>query len=144
MAALEILALNPNTPQIVAPQSGDTYVANRDTSVNGALDANQYKLNNNTITTITGTGHTLSASDNGKVLYFTASSAVTVTTASELGVGFTCSIIQGGTGQITVAQGAGSTLVSYQSLLKTAGRYAMISLVSPVASTFVAVGQLTA
>lgn len=144
MAALEILALNPSTPQIVAPQSGDTYVANRDTSINGSLDANQYKLNSNTISTVSGASYTLSGSDNGKVLYFTSSSAVTVTTASGLGVGFTCSMIQGGTGQITVAQGSGSTLVSYQSLLKSAGQYAMISLVSPVANTFVAVGQLTA
>jgi hypothetical protein len=144
MAALEILALNTVTPQIQAPQTGDTYVANRDTSINASLDANSYRLNSSTIVSSASTVYNLSATDNGKVIYLTASSAITLTTASGLGVGFSCSIIQGGTGQVTVAQGSGSTLVSYQNLLRSAGQYAMISLVSPVANTFVATGQLTA
>jgi hypothetical protein len=144
MAALEILALDTTAPQIVAPQSGDTYIANRDVTVNADLDANSYQLNANTIKTVSTTSYTLSEEDNGKLIYFSSSIAVTVTTSASLGVGFTCSIIQGGSGQITVAQGSGTTLVSYQGLLKTAGQYAMIAVISPATNTFIATGQLTA
>jgi hypothetical protein len=55
--------------------------------------------------------------------------------------GFNVTIIQGGTGKVTVAAG-GQTLVSYSSLFSTMGQYAVISLVAPVANTFVAAGNL--
>lgn len=90
-----------------------------------------------------GGSRTLSAADNGKILYCTSSSAVNITTASGLGAGFSCTIIQGGTGQITVAQGASTTRVSFGSLFKTSGRYAMVTIMCPVANTFVVGGQLT-
>ena len=93
------------------------------------------------IVTESGTTRTLSATDNGKIIYCTSSSAVTITCATGLGVGFNCTIIQGGTGKVTVAAGA-ATLVSYSSLFSTMGQYAVISLVSPVSGTFVAAGNL--
>jgi hypothetical protein len=58
-----------------------------------------------------------------------------------LGVGFNCTIIQGGAGKVTVAAGA-ATLVSYSSLFSTMGQNAVISLISPVADTFIAAGNL--
>lgn len=91
--------------------------------------------------TISGTNRTLSAIDNAKILYCTSSSAVTINCASGLGVGFNCTIIQGGTGKVTIAPNS-QTLVSYSSLFSTMGQYAVISLVSPVANTFVAAGNL--
>lgn len=91
--------------------------------------------------TESGTSRTLSATDNGKIIYCTSGSAVTITCASGLGVGFNCTIIQGGAGKVTVAAG-GQTLVSYSSLFSTMGQYAVISLVCPVADTFVAAGNL--
>lgn len=94
------------------------------------------------VTTVSGTSRTLSASDANKIIYCTSSSAVTITTASGLGAGFNCTIIQGGTGKVTVAQGSSTTLVSYSSLFSTMGQYAVISLVAPVANTFVAAGNL--
>ena len=93
------------------------------------------------IVTESGTTRTLSATDNGKIIYCTSSSAVTINCAAGLGVGFNCTIIQGGTGKVTVAAG-GQTLVSYSSLFSTMGQYAVISLVAPVANTFVAAGNL--
>ena len=93
------------------------------------------------LVTESGTSRTLSATDNAKIIYCTSSSAVTITCATGLGVGFNCTIIQGGTGKVTVAAGA-ATLVSYSSLFSTMGQYAVISLVSPVADTFVAAGNL--
>ena len=91
--------------------------------------------------TESGTTRTLSVADNGKIIYCTSGSAVTITCASGLGVGFNCTIIQGGAGKVTVAAG-GQTLVSYSSLFSTMGQYAVISLVCPVANTFVAAGNL--
>jgi len=93
------------------------------------------------IVTEAGTARTLSADDNGKVIYCTSGSAVTVTCAAGLGKGFSCTIIQGGSGKVTVAAG-GQTLVSYSSLFSTMGLNAVISLISPVANTFIAAGNL--
>lgn len=93
------------------------------------------------LVTESGTSRTLTAADNAKIIYCTSSSAVTINCASGLGVGFNCTIIQGGTGKVTVAPNS-QTLVSYSSLFSTMGQYAVISLVSPVANTFVAAGNL--
>ena len=93
------------------------------------------------LVTESGTSRTLTAADNAKIIYCTSSSAVTITCATGLDVGFNCTIIQGGTGKVTVAAGA-ATLVSYSSLFSTMGQYAVISLVSPVSGTFVAAGNL--
>jgi hypothetical protein len=93
------------------------------------------------IVTEATTARTLSATDNGKIIYCTSGSAVTITCAAGLGAGFNVTIIQGGAGKVTVAAG-GQTLVSYSSLFSTMGQYAVISLISPVADTFVAAGNL--
>ena len=93
------------------------------------------------VITEAGTTRTLSATDNGKIIYCTSSSAVTITCAAGLGAGFNVTIIQGGAGKVTVAAG-GQTLVSYSSLFSTMGQYAVISLIAPVANTFVAAGNL--
>jgi hypothetical protein len=93
------------------------------------------------IVTDATTSRTLSATDNGKIIYCTSGSAVTITCAASLGVGFNVTIIQGGAGKVTVAAG-GQTLVSYSSLFSTMGQYAVISLIAPVANTFIAAGNL--
>lgn len=93
------------------------------------------------IVTEATTTRTLSATDNGKVIYCTSGSATTINCAAGLGVGFNCTIIQGGAGKVTVAAN-GQTLVSYSSLFSTMGQYAVISLICPVANTFVAAGNL--
>jgi len=100
-----------------------------------------YQISSGALITEATTSRTLSATDNGKIIYCTSGSATTITCAAGLGAGFSCTIIQGGAGKVTVAAGA-ATLVSYSSLFSTMGQYAVISLVSPVADTFVAAGNL--
>ena len=60
-------------------------------------------------------GFTLSASDNNKIILITSATAVTVTVSNTspniLPIGFSCQIIQGGAGLITIA-GSGVTLNS--------------------------------
>ena len=93
------------------------------------------------LVTESGTTRTLSATDNGKIIYCTSGSATTINCAAGLGVGFNVTIIQGGAGKVTVAANS-QTLVSYSSLFSTMGQYAVISLVCPVANTFIAAGNL--
>lgn len=109
----------------------------RKATVNDLMQA-QFAAN---VVTEAGTTRTLSAADMQKIIYCTSGSAVTITCAAGLGAGFNVTIIQGGAGKVTVAAG-GQTLVSYSSLFSTMGQYAVISLVCPVANTFVAAGNL--
>lgn len=103
--------------------------------------SDSYQLSSNGILTEPGTTRTLSAADNGKVIYCTSGSAVTINCAAGLGAGFSTTIIQAGAGKVTVAANS-QTLVSYSSLFSTMGQYAVISLICPVANTFVAAGNL--
>jgi len=103
--------------------------------------AGAYILAPDGVITEAGTTRTLSAADNGKVIFCTSGSATTITCAAGLGAAFSCTIIQGGAGKVTVAAG-GQTLQSYSGLLSTMGQYAIISLFAPVANTFIAAGNL--
>jgi len=94
------------------------------------------------VVTESTTSRTLSAADANKIIYCTSGSATTITTAADLGAGFNCTIIQGGAGKVTVAQGTNTTRVSYSSLYSTMGQYAVISIVAPVADTFIVAGNL--
>lgn len=93
------------------------------------------------IITEAGVSRTLSAEDNGKVILCTSGSDVTITCAAGLSVAFGCTIIQGGAGKITVAAGA-ATLNSFAGLVSSAGQFAIISLISPVADEFILAGNL--
>lgn len=74
--------------------------------------------------TITGTTHTLSAADNGKVHRFTSSSAVTVTLPNDLPVGWNAVWRQVGAGQITFAPASGASLRNRLGNTKSGGLYA--------------------
>ena len=111
-------------------------------NVGGSEQADAFILTADGIITQSTTSRTLSADDNGRIIYCTNGSTTTITTATGLGAGFSCTIIQGGAGKVTVAQGASTTLASYSSLYSTMGQYAVISLVCPVANTFIAAGNL--
>ena len=106
-----------------------------------SITSGAFILSSTGIITEATTARTLSASDNGKVIYCTSGSATTITCAASLGAGFSCTIIQGGAGKVTVAAG-GQTLVSYSSLFSTMGQYAVISAICPVANTFLLAGNL--
>ncbi len=94
------------------------------------------------VTTIAGTAYALSADDDGKLLYCTADTAVTITTAA-LPAAFSCMVIQGGVGQISIAAGAGTTVAAFGNMVKTAGQYAALTVFAPVADAFIVSGQTT-
>ena len=139
MADVKISALPAATTPLAGTepvplvQSGITKKA----TVNDLMQA-QFAAN---VVTESGTTRTLSASDMQKIIYCTSGSAVTINCAAGLGAGFNVTIIQGGAGKVTVVPNS-QTLVSYSSLFSTMGQYAVISLIAPVANTFVAAGNL--
>jgi hypothetical protein len=104
-------------------------------------NAAAYVLNPAGVITEATTARTLSASDNGKVIRCTSGSATTITCATGLPIGFNVTIIQGGAGKVTIAAGA-ATLNSYSALFSTMGQYAVVSVFSPVADSFIAAGNL--
>lgn len=84
--------------------------------------------------------YTLLASDNGKVVVMNKTSAVTVTVPSGLGVGFNCSFIQKGAGQVSFSA-SGTTIYNRQSHTKINGQYGVASIVACTANTFILAGD---
>lgn len=105
--------------------------------------SDRYQLTPQGVNTQSGTAYTLIDTDNGRVVAFTSGSAVTLTVPSGLGAGFSCSVVQYGAGQVTVATGAGATLRVRASANKTAGQYAVASILSVVANEYILVGDTT-
>jgi hypothetical protein len=105
--------------------------------------SDHFQLTAEGINTQTGTSYTLQVTDNGGVVAFTNGSAITLTLPAGFGAGFSCSVVQYGAGQITVAAGAGATLRLRSSANKTAGQYAIASLLSVVANEYILVGDTT-
>jgi hypothetical protein len=95
------------------------------------------------ITASVSTTYTLQSSDSGKFLTISNGSPVTLTVPSGLPTGFTVSICQLGAGQITVSP-SGVTINNRQSHTKTAGQYAIVSLIGTVANTYIFGGDTSA
>lgn len=74
--------------------------------------------------TISGTTHTFSASDNGKVHRFTSGTAVTATIPNSLPAGWNAVWSQMGAGQVTFATGAGAIRYNRYGHTKASGQYA--------------------
>lgn len=99
-----------------------------------------FAANFNTITT--GTTYSLVASDNGKIININVSAAFTLTIPSGLPVGFNCTIVQYGTGQITLAT-SGTTLKNRNSFNKSAGQYSIITIINMGTETYIVSGEMS-
>ena len=112
-------------------------------AINGNVD-----FNDNAITGYgadlqieSGTSKTLAASDNGTIIVCSSSSAVTITVPASLPSGFNCMIIQSGSGQVSLS--ASSTTLNNRNGSKTAGQYAILTLVHLGSNVFVVSGDTT-
>ncbi|XHR29607.1 MAG: hypothetical protein ACFUZC_03425 [Chthoniobacteraceae bacterium] len=85
--------------------------------------------------------YTLAARDCGTVIRATA--AATLTLPTGLPVGFNVEIIQEGSGQVTFAAASGATLCQRQSYNKTAGQWAVASIIVNTANNYVLGGDLS-
>jgi len=95
----------------------------------------------------TGTTYTAVLADDGKLVTCDNASAITFTIPTNasvaFGIGTQINVMQLGAGQVTIA-GAGVTLRSQGSKLKTNGQYAVITCVKIATDTWVIVGNLVA
>lgn len=95
----------------------------------------------------TGTTYTAVAGDVGKLITLTNAAAIAFTVPpSVFAIGDQINIMQGnsGSGVVTITAGAGVTLQSNGTKLKTNGQYAVATLVCIAANTFVVLGNLSA
>ncbi len=76
----------------------------------------------------TGTTYTFTINDCGKVLTFNNASPITVTIPTGLPLGFNCTVIQLGAGQVGFTNAAGVTLQSYGNQYKLIGQHASATL----------------
>ena len=90
----------------------------------------------------TGTTYTLVPSDNGKVITLNNPLAITLTVPSGLSAGFNCLVVQLGAGVITFTA-SGTTIYNRGTKTKTAGQYAIATIVSYTSNTFITSGDMT-
>lgn len=96
----------------------------------------------------TGTSYTTVLADDGKLVTCDNGSAIALTippnSSVAYGIGTQINIMQLGAGQVTVTAGAGVTLRSAGSKLKTSAQYAVVTCAKIATDTWVVVGNLAA
>lgn len=96
----------------------------------------------------TGTTYTTVLADDGKLITCDNASPITVTIPPNgtvaYGIGTQINLMQLGAGQVTIAAGAGVTLRSAGSKLKTNGQYAVATCCKIATDTWVVIGNLAA
>ena len=85
--------------------------------------------------------YTLVQSDNGAILTFNSSSAVTLTIPSGFPIGYNVSVYQIGTSKVTIA-GSGTTVLNRLNRFKTAGKDAGVGIVATGTDTYHLTGDL--
>lgn len=89
----------------------------------------------------TGTTYTLLSSDAGKILTFDNASDITLTVPTGLPVGFTCTIIQLGAGEV-IFTASSTTINNRGGFDRTNGQYAMATVTQRATNTFVTGGDM--
>ena len=102
-----------------------------------------YRISSSAFNTQTGTTYTFIAADNGEIVMFNNASAITVTVPTGLPVGFNCTAIQLGAGQVGFTAASGVTLNSYSSATKIAGQHGAASVISYTTNIYNLSGTLT-
>lgn len=102
-----------------------------------------YRITSSAINTQTGTSYSITGTDNGEILTFNNVSATTLTVPSGLPIGFNCTVIQLGLGQVGFTAAAGVTLNSYGNLIKIAGQHGAATLVSYQSDVYNIAGTLS-
>lgn len=105
------------------------------------ITSKKYKISSAAIVTESGTSRVLSSNDNGIVLLCTSGSDVTLTVGTSIGnTGFSLTVIQNGLGKVIFSPSS-TTVNNRQSHTKTAGQYAIVSLICVSTNTFILAGD---
>lgn len=92
----------------------------------------------------TATSYTLATTDAGKLITFTGGAAtvtIPLNSSVAMAVGDQVNIAQLGTAQVTIGTASGVTLVSSGSKTKTAGQYAVVTIVQYTANSWLLLGN---
>ena len=152
----KILLTTSNTAEnniLLSEVGGQLYVGENPVAISGSFNAgslSDFNFEGNsiegfsaTIVNDTTTSYTLSSSDAGKLIAIEHSSSITITIPTGLGLGFNCTFLQKGSGSLNFSASNGVTLNNRQSHTKTAGQYAMATLICYDTNTFVLAGDTT-
>jgi len=106
------------------------------TAITAAQGFNAQGIQNYAIVSeeVTATTYTFVAGDMGKQKVCSASTAISATIPSGLPTGFNCIIVPSSTGQITIVQGAGTTVLNARNQFKTAFKDSPISILPGIAA----------
>ncbi len=89
-------------------------------------------------------GYTILATDENTFIRSTSATAVTMTIANVLNIGESIQFIQFGAGQITFAAGAGATLRSVDSKLKSNKQYSVVAITCVASGEYLVTGDVAA
>lgn len=108
-----------------------------------SINVSSYQLASTGFNNQTGIAYTILATDNGKIITGNNTGAITFTLPTAT-VGYSVTIIQIGTGAITIVAASGDTIRSFgkTSPLVTAGTWAAVDVVCVQANTWVLFGNL--
>lgn len=93
------------------------------------------------VVAVTGTAHTVAATDAGKLLRCTAATLTTIT-VDNLAVGEWCDVEAAGTGTVTFVAGGAFTIDSRGAVFDSAGQWAVMSVYCDAADHAVVSGDL--
>lgn len=134
---LEFVTPSAGTGDVIGPASSTDNTLPRfdgtggkNIQASGVLvgDANEISGYRGNINGQTGTSYTLVPADTGKVVELTNSAAITLTLPADAAVGYCCTVVQGGAGQVTLTPAGSATRRNRQSHTKTAGQWAGVTL----------------
>jgi len=130
--------------------NGHLHINNDPVAISGSFGASSlsdFNFNRNeiegfnaSIVNSTAITYTVSSSDSGKLIAIEHASLITITVPANLGAGFNCTFIQKGSGQITFSED-GTTINNRQSHFKTAGQFAVASLLCYESDKFILTGD---
>ena len=137
----------------ITSSAGGVAINSSSTSVSGALSVAGnlssssgniagFDATLNAVTSFSSNNYTLVGSDNGKVITLdNGTTASTLTIPTGLGDGFNCLIVQKANHDTTITPGSGVTLLNRSTQFKTAGRYAIVTLVNIGSENYILSGD---
>jgi hypothetical protein len=115
-----------------------SYVAASIPSGTATLTTAGYAVSSSALNTQTSS-YTIQSSDNGRIIIVNSASAVNITVPSGLAVGFSCTIVQIGAGQVTMV--ASGTTLNSASGLKISTQHGALSVISYSSNVFNVAGN---
>lgn len=127
----------------IAGATGGFTISGDDVTLTGNMTANEGYRVSSSVIGATGSGFTLASTDNGKVIIIDASTSQNLTVGTGVGsVGFNCTVIQAGVGQVTML--ASGVALNSANGLKISAQHGVATIFCYATNTFNVAGNLVA